>query len=150
MPCRPALAIVCKRHTIEFVPRFLRIDLESPTPAYEQIQSGVRAMLVAGDLQPGQRLPTVRELAVDLGVHHNTVAEAYRLLAVEGWLDLRRRRGATVLARPAPRPTADAKARFTRQLQELAAKAIGEGVARADVAKELTLVAGRIKDGGLT
>jgi DNA-binding transcriptional MocR family regulator len=33
----------------------------------------------------GQQLPTVRELATDMGVHHNTVAEAYRLLALEGW-----------------------------------------------------------------
>lgn len=130
--------------------RFLRIDLDSPTPAYEQILSGVRAMLVAGDLPPGQQLPTVRELAADLGVHHNTVAEAYRLLALEGWLDLRRRRGAVVLGRPSPRPTAEARARFTRQLQELAAKAIGEGVARADVSAELILTARRIKDGGLT
>jgi GntR family transcriptional regulator len=132
------------------VPRFLRIDLNSPTPAYEQIESGVRAMLVAGDLQPGQQLPTVRELAADLGVHHNTVAEAYRLLAREGWLDLRRGRGAVVLGRPAPLPTAEAKVRFARHLQELAAKAIAEGVARSDVAGEMTLVADRIRGGGLT
>jgi GntR family transcriptional regulator len=132
------------------VPRFLRIDLNSPTPAYEQIERGVRAMLVAGDLQPGQQLPTVRELAADLGVHHNTVAEAYRLLALEGWLDLRRGRGAVVLGRRAPRPTAEAKVRFARHLQELAAKAIAEGVARADVAREMTRVADRIRGGGLT
>jgi GntR family transcriptional regulator len=131
------------------VMRILRIDLDSPVPAYEQILSGLRAMLVAGELKPGEQLSTVRELAVDLGVHHNTVAEAYRILAVEGWLDLRRGRGATVLGRPAPKSTPEAKTRFVRQLQELAAKAIAEGVPRSDVAKEMSSLSTRIRDGGV-
>jgi GntR family transcriptional regulator len=59
----------------------LRIDLASPTPVYRQIVDSLRALLVGGAFAPGDRLPTVREIAIDLGVHHNTVAEAYRLLA---------------------------------------------------------------------
>ncbi len=118
-------------------PRVLRIDLASARPVYEQIVSGLRALLVAGEFAPGEQLPTVRQLAIDLGVHHNTVAESYRVLAEEGWLDLRRGRGAIVLDRREPRPNAEAKRRFDRHLEELIAKAITEGVARPAISEQL-------------
>ena len=79
------------------------INLESPVPAYRQIANELRRHLVEERLKPGDLLPPVRQLAVDLGVHFNTVAIAYRMLADEGWLELKRRRGAAVLARNAPR-----------------------------------------------
>ena len=91
---------------------FIRIDLDLPIPAYRQIVDGLRALIVEGVLVPGDRMPTVRDLAVDLSVHHNTVAEAYRQLAAEGWLELGRRRGATVMERPRPRMTAEAHPLF--------------------------------------
>jgi GntR family transcriptional regulator len=128
--------------------RILEIDLNSPTAAYEQIVNGLRTLLVAGEFQPGEQLPTVRQLAIDLGVHHNTVAEAYRLLAEEGWLDLRRGRGATIIERPGPRPTAKARAEFGRCLRELAAKAIAEGVPRTTVAREIDSFAASLREGG--
>ncbi len=61
----------------------LRIDLASNVPVYEQIANALRADLVAGRFAPGDKLPTVRTLAIDLGIHHNTVAQAYRQLADE-------------------------------------------------------------------
>jgi len=54
----------------------IRIDLASPVPAYRQIANALRALLVDGTFPIRHPLPTVRRLAVDLGVHHNTVAEA--------------------------------------------------------------------------
>ena len=128
----------------------LRIDLASDIPAYEQIASGVRAMLVAGSLAAGDALPTVRQLAVDLGVHHNTVAEAYRLLADEGWLELRRGRGARVIERPSPPPPPAALENFARRLDELAVKAISAGLPRAGVADELQHCAARLRRGTTT
>ena len=50
----------------------LRIDLASRVPVYEQIANGLRAELVSGKFSPGAKLPTVRTLAINLGVHHNT------------------------------------------------------------------------------
>jgi GntR family transcriptional regulator len=126
----------------------LRIDLESPVPVYEQLSSGIRSELVAGRLRPGEQLPTVRQLALDLGVHHNTVAEAYRLLAREGWLDLRRGRGALVIARQHPEPNEHARIEFARRLRELAAKAIAEGVPRPEVAGELKTLSSELDEGG--
>ena len=127
-------------------PSILRIDLGSPIPAYEQVANGLRTELVAGRLRPGSQLPTVRQLAFDLGVHHNTVAEAYRTLAREGWLDLVRGRGATVLERQHPAPSGEARGEFVRRLRELAARAVSEGVPRDVVAKEMNAL-GREMDG---
>ncbi len=67
----------------------------------EQLHDQLRGLIQSGRLSPGQRLPPVRELAEALGVHFNTVARAYRLLAKEGWVALRHGRGAYVRdARP--------------------------------------------------
>jgi len=100
----------------------IRIDLSSQVPAYRQIADAIRALLVSRDLKPGQQLPTVRQLAIDLAVHHNTVAEAYRLLSDEGWLDLRRRRGATVLERAIPNASARERGALRQRLRGLIAE----------------------------
>ncbi|MDE3156637.1 MAG: GntR family transcriptional regulator [Acidobacteriota bacterium] len=125
----------------------IQIDTASSVAIYEQIANAIRAHLVAGRLQPGALLPPVRELALNLGVHHNTVAEAYRTLAREGWLDLRRKRGAVVLAREAPHATAAAERRFTRHLGELTAKALADGVSPATAARHLEAIAARLRNG---
>jgi len=126
----------------------LRIDLESAVPVYEQLSNGIRNELVAGRLRAGDQLPTVRELALDLGVHHNTVAEAYRLLAREGWLDLRRGRGALVIARQHPEPNEHARTEFARRLRELAAKAIAQGVPMLEVSGEMKSLSSELDQGG--
>ncbi len=119
----------------------LRIDIHSGVPAYRQIVDALRALLVQGSLKPGDRLPPVRQLALDLAVHFNTVAEAYRVLAEEGWLDLRRRRGALVLARKTPDAPADALESFGRRLRELAAEFRSAGFPAAAMARELRALA---------
>jgi GntR family transcriptional regulator len=106
----------------------LRIDLSAPVPVYRQIASSARALLVEGVFKTGDALPTVRQLALDLGINHNTVAEAYRLLAQEGWLELRRGEGALVKDRPLPRADRGEAETFARRLRELLAEAQASGV----------------------
>lgn len=84
---------------------------------------------------------------MDLGVHHNTVAGAYRKLAQEGWLDLRRGRGARVVERHAPAPTLRAEAEFRKRLEELVVKALTEGVPRGAVSRELTALGTKAEEG---
>jgi pilus assembly protein CpaF len=84
-------------------------------------------------LMSGMDLPVraIREQissAVDLIVHHNTVALAYRELASEGWLELRRGRGAVVLERGRRKPDPGTLALFGKRLRELVAKAQSEGL----------------------
>jgi DNA-binding transcriptional regulator YhcF (GntR family) len=123
----------------------LRIDLRSATPVYRQIVDGLRAMLVGGAFQPGDKLPTVRQTAIDLGVNHNTVAEAYRLLADEGWLDLRRHHGATVILRKSQQAGPERHEDFAQRLRELAARAIADGVEKETVARQLSVLAENLK-----
>lgn len=127
----------------------LRIDLASSVPVYEQIASGLRAELVAGRFRPGDKLPTVRRLATDLGVHHNTVAEAYRQLANQGWLELKRHHGATVRERHHSPTRSEGSEGFSRPLRELLAKALAEGLSRKSLIRELVESARRLKEGGL-
>jgi DNA-binding transcriptional regulator YhcF (GntR family) len=74
----------------------LRIDMSSPVPIEEQLAAGLRQALAQGKLAPDQELPSVRQVAADLGIHWNTVARAYRRLADEGLLIVRRGRGVVV------------------------------------------------------
>lgn len=121
----------------------LSIDLDQPTPAYRQIADGLRALLVAGEgPAPGEHLQPVRRLAADLGVHHNTVAQAYRLLADEGWLELVRGRGAVVRRRARPKPDDGARQAFERRLEALVSEAVAGGLPRRWVAAALRRRAG--------
>lgn len=125
----------------------LRIDLAASIPVYEQIANGLRAELVSGGLAPGDKMPTVRALAIDLGVHHNTVAEAYRQLASEGWLEIRRHHGAVVCERHRPRARADAAERFAQPLRELIARALAEGLSPKLVAQKILESARNLEKG---
>jgi GntR family transcriptional regulator len=123
----------------------LRIDPDSPTPIYRQVVDGLRSLLVEGALQPGDALPTVRELGLELGVHFNTVAEAYRLLAAEGWLDLRRRRGAVVTERAAPREQPEAEEQFRSTLRQLIAQFRADGLSVQAITNEFQRLTRELK-----
>ena len=64
-----------------------RLDEDSGVPAYRQIMDQVRGGIALGALRPGDQLPTVRQLAVDLAINPNTVVRAYRELELGGLLD---------------------------------------------------------------
>jgi GntR family transcriptional regulator len=116
----------------------IRIDLTSQVPAYRQIVDALRVLLVEGTLPPGSDLPSVRRLAMELGVHFNTVGEAYRLLAEEGWLDLRHGRAAKVIARGAQATVSSERLQeFRTQLRNLVAQMRAAGVPRSRIAAEL-------------
>ena len=116
----------------------IRVVLDSPVPVYRQVLDGVRMHCVAGRLKPGDKLPTVRHLAASLGIHFNTVAEAYRLLADEGWISLERRRGATVLDRQQPRtPGATAATQAGDRLRNLIAELEARGFGKDWIRREI-------------
>src|SRR4029450_3417161 len=121
------------------------LDLESPTPAYRQIANDLRRHLVDERLKPADVLRPIRKLALDLGVHFNTVALAYRLLADEGWLELKRRRGATVIARNAPRAGDQGQVdHLLRQVAQIAAQLRSAGMS----SKQISAALRRLAEGG--
>jgi GntR family transcriptional regulator len=77
------------------------VDNRDRTPIYAQLERGLRAAIATGRLRPGDQLPTVRQLAVDLSVNANTVARVYVELERAGVLETRRGVGSFVRATPA-------------------------------------------------
>jgi DNA-binding transcriptional regulator YhcF (GntR family) len=88
---------------------WLRVDGQAGRPLFDQLRNQIIEAIRAGILPPGARLPTVRELAADLGLAVNTVARAYRELESAGIVETRGRFG-TFVARADPSDTAMAAA----------------------------------------
>jgi GntR family transcriptional regulator/MocR family aminotransferase len=76
------------------------LDRSSPEPLYRQVETNVRDAIAAGRLRPGQRLPSVRALAGQLGVGRLTIATAYEQLAADGYLVSRMGFGTIVAPHP--------------------------------------------------
>ncbi len=75
---------------------FEHIDARSPMPLYAQISTRLRVAIAAGELQPGDALPSVRNLAGRLRVNPATVVQAYRDLEAEGFVEMRQGAGTFV------------------------------------------------------
>jgi GntR family transcriptional regulator len=78
----------------------IAINFRSGIPIYVQIIDQIKHMIATGELQPGDQLPTVRQLAADLRVNFNTIARAYRLLDEERIISTQHGRGTFILELP--------------------------------------------------
>lgn len=83
----------------------IRLDFRSGIPIYSQIVEQVKQQAMSGELKPGDQLPTVRALALELRVNFNTVARAYRLLDEAGIISTQQGRGTYILDVPPPEHT---------------------------------------------
>ena len=77
------------------------IDSRDATPIYAQLERGLRAAIATGRLKPGDQLPTVRQLAVELRINANTVARVYAELERARVIETRRGVGSFISATPA-------------------------------------------------
>lgn len=113
------------------------IDPASHVPPFEQLRAGLVDAMTTGELAPGQRLPTVRRLAEDLGIAPGTVARAYRELEASGVIETRGRNGTFVSFHGDP----------TRQQAQRAAAAFAEQIRalRLDTDEALALVAAALR-----
>jgi GntR family transcriptional regulator len=78
----------------------IQINRQSGIPAYLQIVDQIKQLVATDRLQPGEQLPPIRQLALDLGVNRNTVARAYKELNREGVISTRQGRGTFVSEQP--------------------------------------------------
>lgn len=76
----------------------IRIDLHSEVPIYAQLRNQIVEAIARGDVAAGEPLPTVRQLAEDLGINPMTVNKTYGILKQEGYLDKNLRKGAVAMS----------------------------------------------------
>ncbi|MEZ4424269.1 MAG: GntR family transcriptional regulator [Gemmatimonadota bacterium] len=114
---------------------FDQLDPRSPTPLYAQIAERIRAAVAAGDLQPGDALPSVRGLAAELRVNPATVVQAYRDLENDGFVVTRRGAGSFVRAMTRTK-RGEERARQARTLvRDMMAEAARLGIDVAELAE---------------
>ncbi|MBK5224135.1 MAG: GntR family transcriptional regulator [Acidimicrobiia bacterium] len=118
----------------------VRIDPAGPASPGEQLVTQVAASISSGELAPGERLPTIRSLAADLGLAPGTVARAYAELERDGWVHTQGRRGTVVAART-PTPS---EREVAAAAQALAALADAAGLASADAHRALDVAFARL------
>ena len=93
------------------------VDPRSHTPMYQQIIDGVKEQIARGQLKPGDRLPTVREMATKHSLNHNTVAKAYQELERNQVIELIQGRG-TFVSEQSVAPDADRRKRELREVMK--------------------------------
>jgi GntR family transcriptional regulator len=111
---------------IETTPFAFRLDGHSGVPVYRQLIDQVQGAIATGALKPGDQLPTVRLVAVELAINPNTVSRAYREMEIRGILDTQQGTG-TFISDRQTEPTQEER---QRQLSQL----VGEFVSRAGAA----------------
>jgi DNA-binding transcriptional regulator YhcF (GntR family) len=118
----------------------IRLDPTAREPLSEQLRSALASRIDSGRLAPGERLPTVRDLAGELDLAPNTVAKAYRDLASAGLIDGRGRRGTFVSERfAAPLGERDARLSAAAEIYARRARQLGAGPSAARAAVDAAL-----------
>jgi DNA-binding transcriptional regulator YhcF (GntR family) len=97
------------------------IDPNSAIPPFEQLRTAIRQLIVTGEMSVGTRLPTVRQLAADLGLAPGTVVRAFRELESEGMIESRRRHGTYVTGLPSVPDAAERRRRLREAASSYAA-----------------------------
>lgn len=106
----------------------IRVDSGSPVPIYEQIADQIVYAVANGDLTPGDPVPSVRELSVQLTVNPNTVVRAYQQLELLGVLDPIRGQKMVITADAARRCKSRRKERLRERVDELVREAVSAGL----------------------
>lgn len=112
------------------------VDPGVPEPLFEQLAASIRRAVIAGELRPGERLPAARDLAESLAINLHTVLRAYQVLRDEGFIDLRRGRGAVVTSRVAD--YTELGARVTGLVAEAKRLGLSESAVSALIKKEFS------------
>ena len=122
----------------------IKIDINSPTPIYEQIKTGFKGLVRKELMLPGDAAPSIRTLATQLTLNPNTVARAYRELTAEGFFESKRGEENIVSGRAKALAKADAenlKARIT--------EAVREGLRNGLTAADIEGIVNKVKKGNI-
>jgi GntR family transcriptional regulator len=115
----------------------IQLDLHSGMPVYRQVIDQVRGGIASGLLEPGDQLPTVRQLAVDLAINPNTVIRAYRELELGGLLETHQGTGTFISAQKMKRANAEREKQLAQIVGDCVSRAGAAGFTIDDLMDEL-------------
>jgi GntR family transcriptional regulator len=112
---------------------FDHIDPRSPTPLYAQIAGRLKVAVAAGELRPGESLPSVRQLAARLRLNPATIAQAYRELESEGFVEMRQGSGTFIKDVATERRASERGDQAVRLVRAMLAEAAKLGIQKDDL-----------------
>ena len=115
----------------------IQLDLHSGMPVYRQVIDQVRGGIASGLLEPGDQLPTVRQLAVDLAINPNTVIRAYRELELGGLLETHQGTGTFISTQKMKRADAEREKQLMQIVSDCVSRAGAAGFTIDDLIDEL-------------
>jgi GntR family transcriptional regulator len=127
---------------------FDRIDPRSPTPLYAQIAARIRGAVAAGELAPGQPLPSVRQLSANLRVNPATIVQAYRALEAEGFVDTRHGSGTFVRGLPEDLKRSERRRQARTLVRQMIAQAAQLGINTTELRAAIQDEMGAIRNDG--
>jgi GntR family transcriptional regulator len=119
------------------VPITISVDLKSGVPIYRQIIDQVKSAIATGTLGPGDRLPTVRQLSVDLSVNPNTVSRAYNELELTGLVETHMGSGTFIGNKRVERDEVERRRMLEQICQEFLSRASSHGFTLEDILDNL-------------
>ena len=114
-----------------------RLDLKSGVPVYRQLIDQVLVAIASGQLNAGDQLPTVRQLAVDLSINPNTVMRAYKELEIRGMLTTQQGTGTFITGKKVKSDDAQRQKRLSQMVGEFVARVSSEGYTVEDIIERL-------------
>jgi GntR family transcriptional regulator len=111
------------------------LDYRDARPIYSQIYDGLREQILAGILQPGDKLPSVRELASTLAINPNTIQRAYQQLEADGWICSQAGKGSFV--GDVPIPLSAEQHHLWAELDKLLAAAAHLDISREEIIRHI-------------
>jgi len=115
----------------------IRLDVKSGVPFYRQVIDQVKAAIATESISPGDRLPTVRQLAVDLSINPNTVSRAYTELELTGLVETQMGSGTFVGTRSVARDDVEHRRLLDQLCQEFLSRVSTHGFTLGDVLQNL-------------
>ncbi len=123
----------------------ISVDSGSPLPVYEQIRQQIVSMVGSGVILPGSPLPTIRQLAADLGLAKGTINKAYEALTRDGVIVSRGRHGSFVCDAPPRLDRAEQRLKLASAAQDFALVASHLGVAVEEAHRQLDVAYGTLR-----
>lgn len=125
----------------------INLDMQSELPIYSQLVYQIIEGVASGELQLGEALPSVRNLAADIGVNLHTVNKAYTLLKQDGYIQIHRQKGVVVNPEGMPPITDEFLNKQRQELRPIIAEALCRGMSKEELSTVLSDIYEEIKSG---